>query len=249
MILIVAALEEELKTCMDTCREIRPVSESDVPLRQAVTAGGMPIAFLRAGVGPDKSTARIRKALEWINPDLILITGYAGALDPCLKIGDIVAVTSAIAFSLNDKHPDWEHVDAEAPFALTHVDKLMAAETAGFSIFKGSILSSRHVLGNPEHKNLLFRRFQASVVDMETAFLVREASLRKIHVGALRVVSDTARDSFLEPFESDPNLTLTDRARKVLRAGPVNMLREWKNRASAARCALRRFWEIYSRMV
>ena len=245
MMFIVAAMEEELKTCMELCRDVRRMPGADVPIWLAGTAKGTPLAFLRAGVGPDKSTARIRKAFDLINPDMALITGYAGALDPALKIGDLVAVTNAMAFGLNRKHPDWNHVEADTPFDLTHADALCLNGTAGLSIFKGAILSSRHVLGNPEHKNLLFRRFHASAVDMETAFLVREAALRKIPVSALRVISDTAHDSFLEPFERDPDLKLTDRAQKLLRAGPIISLREWKKRAAAARAALRRFWEIY----
>jgi len=245
MMLIVAAMEEELKTCMELCRSARRMPGPDVPMWQARTAKGAPLAFLRAGVGPEKSTARIRKAFDWIDPELMLITGYAGALDPDLKIGDLVAVTSARTFGMNKKHPDWNHVEADVPFDLTRVDALMTAKTAGLSIFKGGILSSRHVLGNPEHKSLLFRRFQASVVDMETAFLVREAVVRRIPVSALRVISDTANDSFLEPFERDPDLKLTDRAQKLLRAGPVSSMRKWKNHTTIARAALRRFWEIY----
>ena len=245
MMLIVAAMEEELKTCMDLCLDIRRIPGPDVPMWQARTAKRAPIAFLRAGVGPEKSTARIKKAFEWIDPDLMLIAGYAGALAPDLKIGDLVAVTSARAFRLNKKHPDWNNVEADVPYDLTHVDMLMTVKTAGISIFKGGILSSPHVLGNPEHKNLLFRRFQASVVDMETAFLVREAVARKIPVSAIRVISDTAQDSFLEPFERDPDLKLTDRARKLLNAGPIDSWREWKARAATARNALRRFWEKY----
>jgi len=245
MIFIVAALEEELKTCMELCREVRRMPGPDVPIWQARTAKGMPIAFLRTGVGPEKSTARIRKAFDWIEPDLMLVAGYAGALDPDLKIGDLVAVTKATAFRLNEKHPDWNHVEADTPFDLTQVDALMAVGIAELPIYKGSILSSRHVLGNREHKNLLFLRFQASVVDMETAFLAREAAARKIPVCALRSISDTAQDSFLEPFERDPDLKLTDRARKLLQNGPVNSWREWKNHASTARASLRRFWETY----
>ena len=245
MILIAAALEEELKTCMELCREVRRMPGPDVPMWQAETAIGAPIAFIRTGVGPEKSTARIKKAFDWIDPDLMLIAGYAGALNPHLKIGDLVAITSAATFRLNEKHPDWNHVEADTPIDLMHVDALMSAGSAGISIFKGSILSSRHVLGNPEHKNLLFRRFQASVVDMETAFLAREAAARKIPVSALRVISDTSQDSFLEPFEHDPDMKLTDRARKLLQTGPINSWREWKKRAATARAALERFWEIY----
>jgi len=244
MMFIVAAMEEELKTCMEFCRDLRRMTGPDVPMWQGRTVAGTPVAFLRAGVGPEKSTARIRKAFDWVDPDLMLITGYAGALDPGLKIGDLVAVTRATAFRLNKKHPDWEHVEADEPFDLTYVNELLTAGNAGLSIFSGSILSSPHILGNPEHKDLLYRRFQASVVDMETVFLVREAVARKIPVGALRVISDTARDSFLEPFEQDPELKLADRARKLLRAGPVSSLREWRTRVAVARDALKRFWEI-----
>ena len=245
MMLIVAALEEELETCMELCRDVRRIPGPDVPMWQARTAGGTLLAFLRTGVGPEKSTARIRKAFDWIDPELMLIAGYAGALDPDLKIGDLVVVTRATAFGLNKKHPDWSQVETDTPFDLTHVDALMTVRTAGISILKGSILSSPHVLGNPAHKNLLFRRFQASVVDMETAFLVREAAAWNIPVSALRAISDTAQDSFLEPFERDPDLKLTDRAQKLLHAGPISSLREWKNRAAVARDALRGFWKIY----
>ena len=243
MMLISAAMEEELKTCIDICLDVRRISGPDVPMWQARTARGTPLVFLRTGVGPEKSTARIRKAFDWIDPELILVAGYAGALDPGLKIGDLVAVTSASVFSLNRKHPDWNRVEADTPFNLAHVDELMTVGTTGLSIYRGSILSSRHILGNPEHKNLLFCKFQASVVDMETAFLVREAAAREIPISALRVISDTAQDSFMEPFERDQDLTLADRARKLLRTGTVRSLREWKNRASTARDALRRFWE------
>ena len=247
MILIVAALNEELKTCMDLCSGVWRMPGVNVPMWQAKTMGGAPVAFLRAGVGPEKSTARIRKAFDRIDPGLVLVTGYAGALDPGLKIGDLVAVTRASAFSLNKKHPDWNNVEAEPPFDLAHTDDLAGARTSGLSIVKGSILSSAHILGSPEHKNLLFRRFQASVVDMETAFIVREADARKIPAGALRVISDTAHDSFLEIFEANQNLKPADRALKLMRAGPINSWREWKTRTAVARDALMRFWETYLR--
>ena len=243
--LIIAAMEEELKTCMDLCQNVHRMPGADVPMWQARTARGKPLAFLRAGVGPEKSTARLKKAFDWICPELMLIAGYAGALDPALKIGDLVAVTRATAFSLNKKHPDWNHVETTTPFDLTYTDMLTSVKTAGISISKGNILSSRHILGNPEHKNLLFRKFQASVVDMETAFLVREAAERKIPVSALRVISDTAQDSFLEFLERDQDFNLVGKARKLMRARPVKLLREWKNHTTTASAALRRFWETY----
>ena len=245
MMLIVAAMKEELETCMEFCSNVLPVPGIDVPLWNARTGKGSPIALLRSGVGPEKSTWRVRRTFDLINPELMLISGYAGALDPNLKIGDLVAVAHARSFRLDVRHPNWNDVEVDDPFELTQSDTMIAVGSPSLSITTGNILSSPHVLGNPEHKRSLFNRFQASVVDMETAFLAREAAARKIPASALRVISDTVQDSFLAPFEPDSDLKLADRARKFMRSGPISSWHEWKTRTAVARNALRCFWEVY----
>ena len=246
MILIVAAMDEELRTALDCCRDVERVAELDLPAWRARTGSGIPFTFLRAGVGPKKSARRLAGMLDRIVPELVLIAGYAGALDPDLHVGDLVAVTRATPFRLSEEFNDWDHVEADTASDLTAVDSLTAAaDNAGLSVTAGSILSSKYILGNPKHKNLLFRRFQASVVDMETAFLAHVAALRGIPAGALRVVSDVAQDSFLAAFERDPDVKLTDRARKLFQVGSIQSVREWKNNAAAARDILQRFWKNY----
>ncbi|MDR0843439.1 MAG: hypothetical protein LBP68_08485 [Acidobacteriota bacterium] len=247
MLMIVAALEEELRTAMDCCRDVqRCVLVPDIPLWRARTGAGDPVVFLRVGVGPKKSSARLREALEWEPPERVLIAGYAGALVPKLRVGDLVAVTRATPFWLNEESPDWNHIETDRTFDLIAANSLTdAAAAANLPVFEGGIVSSKHILGNPTHKELLFRRFQAVVVDMETAFMVREATLRGIPTDALRVVSDTAEDDFLEAFEHDPTLKLTDRARKLFRRNPTRAWREWKTNAATARDTLRRFWQAY----
>ena len=246
MILIVAAMEEELQTAMRCCRDVERVAELDLPVWHAKTSSGIPLTFLRAGIGPKKSARRLAETLDRIIPELVLVAGYAGALDPSLHVGDLVAVTRATPFRLNEEFKDWDHVETDTTFDLTAIDLLTTtAAAAGLSITAGSILSSKYILGNPEHKNLLFRRFQASVVDMETAFLAREAAFRGFPTGALRVISDTAQDSFLAAFERDPDVKLTDRARKLLHVGSIQSVREWKSNAATARNVLQRFWKTY----
>ncbi|MDR1727226.1 MAG: hypothetical protein LBT74_04760 [Acidobacteriota bacterium] len=245
MILIVAALEEELRTATDCWGEVRRLPGTDLPLWCAQAASEQPVAFLRSGVGPKKSAARLNAALERVSPELVLVAGYAGALDPGLRVGDLVAVARATPFRLGGVSPDWDHVEAGRPFDLDAAALVTVAEAAGLAVAQGGALSSKHVLGNPVHKGLLFRRFQASVVDMETAFLVREAASRGIPAAALRVVSDTAQDDFLEAFERDSAVGLAARARKLVRGNPASAWRTWRENAAKAQGVLRRFWKAY----
>ena len=60
------------------------------------------IAFLKAGVGPRRAAESLEEALQMIPCSHVLVIGYAGALDPGLKVGDLVAAGRALAFSLDE---------------------------------------------------------------------------------------------------------------------------------------------------
>lgn len=245
MFLIVAAMEEELRIAMELCRDVERMPAPGISIWKA-ERNRKPLCFLKAGVGPEKSARSLERALDRILPDRILIVGYAGALDPELQLGDLVAGISASAFRLDQDHPDWSCVHLEGTFDLTQAEELIAAaKSAGLKAVAGGTLSSPYVLGNPEHKDLLFRQFHASVVDMETAFLARTAMLRNIPVSCMRTVSDVAQDSFLAPFSFDPSINIAGRAKKLFDTGMAQTYREWKHHAAVARTSLRRFLEQY----
>ena len=56
------------------------------------------IAFLKAGVGPKRAAASLEEALHAIPCSHVLVIGYAGALDPGLKVGDLVAGRAGSGF-------------------------------------------------------------------------------------------------------------------------------------------------------
>ena len=61
--------------------------------------------------------------------------GYAGALDPHLKLGSLVAVDKAKAFVLEDENPAWEHVRLEGEFQLSNCGLLVqTAKSAGLEV-------------------------------------------------------------------------------------------------------------------
>jgi nucleoside phosphorylase len=245
MILIAAALEEELDAGMALCRNHKRIDSGSVKLWQAVR-GDRTYHFLKTGVGPRRSTANLEEALKVIQPFQILVVGYAGALDPGLKLGSLVAVGRALAFSLDRQHPDWEHIQLDGEFELANCAELArSAESAGLTAFTGSSLTSSYVLGDPEHKRLLFERFHASVVDMETASLAFAAAAGGIALSCVRVVSDEALDTFLAPFSYNPSTNIPARAVKLLDTGVLQTYREWKSHASVAKESLSRFLAHY----
>ena len=245
MLLVAAALEEELKTGIVLCRQKQQIPHRKISVWQAVR-NEQKIAFLKTGVGPRHAAASLEEALQVIPCSRILVIGYAGALDPGLKLGDLVAVARALAFSLDEDNHDWDHVRLDDTFHLTNSETLaQAAKSAGLNACIGDILTSPYVLGNPVHKSLLYDKFHASIVDMETAALARVAAARSVPLSCIRVVSDDAADSFLAPFSYDPSTRLHTRARKLANTGMAKIYRKWKTNTSVARKGLESFLEGY----
>ncbi len=245
MLMIAAAMEEELETAKVLFPDLERIQGGELKLWRAVRREA-PIFFLKTGVGPKRAAAALQEALRVTAPSQILVIGYAGALDPDLRLGDLVAVGRALAFSLDDAFPAWERVRLDGEFDLVNGASLMeSALSAGLRAYSGDALTSSYVLGDPAHKRLLHEKFHASIVDMETAALARVAQSAKVPLSCIRVVSDEAGDTFLAPFSYDPSAGIPARAMKLIGTGLVETYREWKTHSSAAKESLGRFLSRY----
>ncbi len=245
MLLISAALEEELKTGMELCHDLRKIRRKGIHIWQAVR-GGRSILFLKTGVGPRRAARSLAEALMVTRPLQILVIGYAGALDPGLKLGDLVAVEKAFAVTLDKDRPRWEYARIDGTFELADGEMLaQVARSVGLDVCVADTLTSPHVLGSPAHKQLLWEKFSASIVDMETAALARISASNSIPISCVRAVSDEAQDTFLEPFSHDPAVPVPVRAKKLLDTGMIQTYREWKNHSSMAKERLSRFLTHY----
>jgi nucleoside phosphorylase len=245
MLLVAAALEEELKTGMVLCQGIKKIDCGKVSLWEGAR-GERSIRFLKTGVGPKRCAKSLAEALTRIKPSHIHVIGYAGALDPELKLGDLVAVRKAIAIRLDKDCPQWEYARVGDTFELADGEALVESATAvGLKSCVGDVLTSSRVLGSPAHKQLLREKFRASIVDMETAALACIAASKSIPLSCIRAVSDEVQDTFLEPFSYDPSVPITARARKLLDTGMIQTVREWKSNSSVARERLSLFLSHY----
>lgn len=245
MLMIAAALEDELEPAKRLCTDMKRVAAGKAKLWQA-RRNGERICFLKTGVGPRRSAENFTLAVRALRPSRALVIGYAGALDPGLKLGSLVAVERAIEIRLRDEAPSWDDVQVEGEFELTGFEPLVqAAQSAELNTRSGDVLTSRYVLGEPAHKRRLYERFRALIVDMETAALARAARAESVPLSCIRAVSDEAGDSFLAPFAHDPAGGFATRAKKLLDTGMVETYREWRLHSFVAKESLSRFLSRY----
>ena len=243
MLLIVAALAEEIKTGLDLCRTRDKVSYGDVRIWSGTYAGS-PMAFLKTGVGPSRATKKLNRLLESFRPHRILIIGYAGALAPELKLADLVVLQRASTIGEKEvKRRPLAQLETSSSIELYGSSELLnIAREAGLPAYCGAGLTSPLIIGAPKQKQLLHQKFHALSVDMETAALARIAQAGGIQVGCVRAVSDEADDEFLAPFTYDPDASSVDRAVRVLGAGNWrNRLQAWRDRAKKARGSMSGF--------
>ena len=239
MILIVAALAEELATGLNLCTRREKQRRPGLSLWTGEYRGRT-AQFLKLGIGPHRAAAELSAALATLKPNAVLNIGYAGALDPALELGDIVIGTRADLLSSESRGAPLDRLGLEGSWPLCAADELLGkALSCGLRARAGIVLTSRWVMGAPEHKRILFDRFGAAVVDMETAALARVAAAASVPLGCARAVSDRAQDDFLAFLSYDPETGAVRRAARGIAAGGwLRRLHEWRAGSAAARRSL-----------
>jgi nucleoside phosphorylase len=246
MLLIAAAMAEELETVLALCHRREKIRRAGVPVWVG-TYGDRTLHFLKLGVGPRQSAFRLGEALAVLETHRILVVGYGGALDPGLKQGELVFVDHAHLFSDESWGGPLEALELGNPWPLTGAEEMLAiARAADLPARRGAVITSKCVMGDPEHKRVLFRKFACPIVDMETAALARVAAEASRPLGCVRAVSDEAGDDFLAALSYDPDSGPMQRAAKAAASGGwVRRYSQWRERSRAARRNLSLFLTHY----
>ncbi|MBI5240852.1 MAG: phosphorylase [Elusimicrobia bacterium] len=136
------------------------------PIRRALSR---PALVLRTGLGPAAASAALAR-LE-TEPALVVSAGFAGALQPDLRCGDLVACQLT-----------------PCPQAA----KALETSAVGLGVVPrfGRILHSDFVLTTPEQKREAGERSGALAVDMESSAIAAWARGRGLPALAVRVVFD-----------------------------------------------------------
>jgi adenosylhomocysteine nucleosidase len=115
------------------------------------------------GIGAEAARRAAEAVIALYSPDVIYSVGFAGALDPALKIGDVVQPAQVIN----------------------------AGDGSRVSLGKGDgILLSFSSVASPEQKTKLRKSFGAHLVDMEAASVARAAQAGGVEFAAVKAISD-----------------------------------------------------------
>ncbi len=143
------------------------------------------VLVVETGVG----AAATEQALSWLlsqprlgqvpyRPRLVLAAGFAGALQPELRVGDLVLATELADTAGNVWPTTW-------PGALP------AGEWQP-PLQRGRLVTAAALLGVPQQKQQLGQQQQALAVDMEAATIARHCTQHEVPFGCLRAISDEA---------------------------------------------------------
>jgi adenosylhomocysteine nucleosidase len=162
---IVAALEREVRPLVKEWRVNEKVSDG----RRFRFFEQDDSVVVWGGIGAEAARRAAEAVIAIYAPKLIYSAGFAGALDPALKVGDVVRP---------------RHVVNAGDGSSMNLD-----QGEGVLVSFGSVAS-------PEQKAKLRNSFGAQAVDMEAAAVARAAEARGIGFAVVKVISDEFDFSF-----------------------------------------------------
>lgn len=145
------------------------------------------IEVLHTGVGEKLCRERLGKFLQSQKFELLISSGFAGALDDQLEPGDLL-----LAENFSTAYPRKNH-----------------SSFSELEIWTGNLMTVPALIHSSDERSKLAHTSGASAVDMETEFIARACAEHGIPLLSLRVITDTPRHVFPAP----PNI-LFDIARQ-----------------------------------
>jgi nucleoside phosphorylase len=135
------------------------------------------LEVLHTGVGEKACRERIGKFLQDQQFELLISSGFAGALNDELAIGDLLLAKNFSTIELNEKRSSFSRLPI-------HMTDLLTAPT---------------LIDSSDERTAIARTSGAAAVDMETEFIARACAAHGIPLLSLRVITDTPREPFPAP--------------------------------------------------
>jgi adenosylhomocysteine nucleosidase len=139
------------------------------------TGAARGVRILHTGIGEEAARRALHDEIARERPAAVISSGFAGALDPGLRVGDLIA-------------------DA----TVSDADLISALPT---SICRGRIHMVSTPADSPAVKARLHLETQTQAVDMETGAIVTECRNANVPLLVLRAISDAAADPIPVPLE------------------------------------------------
>ena len=176
MIAVTFALPEESSEFLRRLRAKSRADRNDISITRGVIDDRQ-IEVLHTGVGERVCRQRLGKFLDDQRFDLLISTGFAGALNDELQVGDLLLAKNFSTVDLDERRSSFSRLPI-------HMADLLTAPTLSDS---------------SDERTEIARTTGAAAVDMETEFIARACAAHAIPLLSLRVITDTPREPFPAP--------------------------------------------------
>jgi adenosylhomocysteine nucleosidase len=156
---MVAALEREVRPLIKYWHGVQREYEG----RRFKFFESADAVLICGGVGAEAARRATEAAIELYQPELVQSVGFAGGLDPALKVGQL--------------------------FLPSRVIDARDGSSVETNTGSGTLVSAAAVIGT-EQKRKLAESYQARAVDMEAAAVARGAQARNVRFMAVKAISD-----------------------------------------------------------
>jgi len=170
------------------------LKEEAVPF-QKIAAGKPDVSILLTGIGRKNADKAVREFLVTQSPELVLTCGFAGGLNPDLKLGEVVFEIPSRS-SRGDEAQNKSAEQLEPPHVGCY-EKSIAAIAKPAKFFCADCIAV-----TVAEKKKLREETAADAVEMESAAIHDVCRERGIHCATVRVISDTADEDLPLDFNA-----------------------------------------------
>jgi adenosylhomocysteine nucleosidase len=189
------------------------LKEEAAPFRK-IAAAKSGISILLTGIGCKNAEKSAREILATNSPELVLTCGFAGGLNPDLKLGEVV-------FELTDRRGEFHEPQTEKKIRDSQSsslrEKLLAAGAKPAKFFCADRITT-----TVAEKKRLRAETGADAVEMESGAIHAVCRERGIPCATVRVISDTANEDLPLDFNAlakpDMNLDYGKLALAILKS-------------------------------
>jgi adenosylhomocysteine nucleosidase len=217
---VVSALEEEIQPLIEATDAVDESKWGKRPVYRGVV-GKCEVVLIACGVGKVKAAACTQHLIDRFSVEAVISCGVAGAVNPRLRIGDIIISKRALQHDFDPGDPEllkklrkrWLEADPKLMKLALEV-----GEDLGFQgrIHQGSVLTGDQAIVSEERRQWLWETFRGDCVEMEGAAVAKVCQLNNVPFLIVRAISDSATEEAEAEFKQSLARAAADAAKLVL---------------------------------
>lgn len=194
---IMGAMEEEIEPLLSHFKNVNVVEFANNKYYE-VNYNGLDIVIAYSKIGKVFASLTATTMIEKFGCNTLLFSGVAGAINPELKIGDLIIADKLCQHDLDITafgHPNGfvpgGSVFVETSSVLREVAKVVASEN-DLKVIEGTIATGDQFVHSLERKEFIESAFNADALEMEGASVAVICDALNVPFFVLRAISDSA---------------------------------------------------------